>query len=751
MRSRISAPTVAMTMLATLIVMLHAGGTFAADARAAMPSAVKGTLDASSWDFTRDGAIPLNGEWEFYWEKLIGPSEFAAGKAGAMSGYIRVPGKWNGYDAGAGKIGNTGYATFRLVVKTGARDRMLALKTYDLGTAFRIFVDGRESYTNGAVGTGADSSVPRFLPGMAVFRAAGGTVEVVVQVSNYHHRDGGFWYSIELGDEPAVRDAHMKGIASDTLLGGVLLIMGIYFIVLYMLHARDRSALYFGAMCLVMAVRTFVVGERVLVMFQPWMPYELVSKLDYSCVILGTVFFTFFMNEFFPGEFRRGVKHCYAGLSGLYLLTVLAFGAARYSVLMPYYQIFILAILVYCTAVLVLATIRGRANALIMLLGWFFVFAATVNDILYENMVLYTGRFFALGVFLFLVMSMAGISRRFISREREAELGKDRASREAQENRAQAEFIRGVIRESSSAVSVSMREMDGELVRMQDNTGDQAAAVEEVTASVEEISAGSDRVAQGADEQDRSMGTLASLMDELEGIITDTAGLIKRALAAAADISAGAKAGGDSLGIMSESMRRVNESSRQMNEIVSIINDISDRINLLALNAAIEAARAGDAGRGFAVVADEIGKLADQTASSIKDITALIRANESEIAGGSSGVGKAVEIIGGIIGSIRSVTESVDAVSGNADKQLVSYRRVRDYVGTVQDRSRQIMNAMQEQKNALGDVSSSLASINRLSQENAEGILAVSEASKKLLSMIDTLDVEIKSYEGKMA
>jgi len=298
---------------------------------------------------------------------------------------------------------------------------------------------------------------------------------------------------------------------------------------------------------------------------------------------------------------------------------------------------------------------------------------------------------------------------------------------------------------------VSMRERDGELVRMQDNTGDQAAAVEEVTASVEEISAGSDSVAQGASEQDRSMGTLAALMDELEGIITDTAGLIKRALAAAADISAGAKAGGDSLGSMSESMRRVNESSRQMNEIVSIINDISDRINLLALNAAIEAARAGDAGRGFAVVADEIGKLADQTASSIKDITALIKTNEAEIAGGSSGVGKAVEIIGGIIGSIRSVTESVDAVSGNADKQLVSYRKVRDYVGTVQDRSHQIMNAMQEQKGALAEVSSSLASINRLSQENAGGILAVSEASKKLLSMIDTLDEEIKSYEGKMA
>ena len=43
--------------------------------------------------------------------------------------------------------------------------------------------------------------------------------------------------------------------------------------------------------------------------------------------------------------------------------------------------------------------------------------------------------------------------------------------------------------------------------------------------------------------------------------------------------------------------------------------------NILALNASIEAARAGEAGRGFAVVANEMGKLAQVSGESAKEIS----------------------------------------------------------------------------------------------------------------------------------
>jgi len=52
------------------------------------PRAVQGVLDLSQWDAARDGLVTLDGEWEFYWNKLLAPDDFKVAAPPEKTGFF---------------------------------------------------------------------------------------------------------------------------------------------------------------------------------------------------------------------------------------------------------------------------------------------------------------------------------------------------------------------------------------------------------------------------------------------------------------------------------------------------------------------------------------------------------------------------------------------------------------------------------------------------------------------------------------
>ncbi len=279
------------------------------------------------------------------------------------------------------------------------------------------------------------------------------------------------------------------------------------------------------------------------------------------------------------------------------------------------------------------------------------------------------------------------------------------------------------------------------------DTQNQAATVEEVTATMEEISASMDNISHSALDQLVRLKSLLSRIDELSSTIIGMEKQISEAISQIGGIANDARNGEQSLQEMNGIMDRISGSSHQMTGIIEIISDISDRINLLSLNAAIEAARAGDAGRGFAVVADEISKLADSTASSVKEIDKLIKGNEVEIEKGLLSVNNVVASISRITGGVSSMTGMVSRISDFMKKQVDTNRMVGEEAGIVRAKSEEIELATKEQKNAMSEVVISVNKINELTQSISAGSEELAANTKENADMADLLKSKVDRFK----
>jgi len=356
---------------------------------------------------------------------------------------------------------------------------------------------------------------------------------------------------------------------------------------------------------------------------------------------------------------------------------------------------------------------------------------------------------FTIGITLFILFSMAGSLRRFLDLARTTEVANERAQKEAEKNLAQNLFIRGVLKSSSETLLGNTKSLSRSIAEFTDNSHEQAAATEEISASIAGTSDSALSVKESAEKQLSGLENLTQTMSKLTGSTDALSRTVSHALNAINEVSANARSGEESLKIMNESMQTIQGSSTEITGIIGIINEISERINLLALNATIEAARAGDYGRSFAVVADEIGKLADATASSIKNINNLIRRNEKEIGSGMQNTAVAVSRINAIIKDIGGIVDAFSELATRAESQAKANQVVEESARLVKGRAEHITQAASEQSASIAGVSRSIESINELTQTNAQRIQMITESSRSLVDMVNALSREIEEFERK--
>ncbi|PKL19588.1 MAG: hypothetical protein CVV49_00695 [Spirochaetae bacterium HGW-Spirochaetae-5] len=374
-----------------------------------------GVLDLSQAAPHRNYA--LDGEWEFYWKKLYTPSDFSGGNRLDNPVFVQVPSIWNDIEHPMAPLPGNGYATYRLKVIVSGSSPFIGLKILDAATAYKLWVNGELLSENGEVS--AERGVPQYLPRTVFFHNPAdkgsnkGTVDIVVQVSNFHHKKGGLWESIHLGPEVLIKAERERNTQLAFLVLGVILIMMLYHLGIFFLRPREKSALVFSILTMSMGMRSMVMGERYLAAWFPSINWEMYSKIEYLSSYGMIPLIVLFFYTVFPYEMKKKIMIPIISIALIIAALIISLPLKYYSEGKIFYDLFILLGGLLILAVLSIAVYRKRDGAIVAFIGMAVLYLTGINDILYNSQVINTMNTASYGLVFYILSQSYLLAHRF--------------------------------------------------------------------------------------------------------------------------------------------------------------------------------------------------------------------------------------------------------------------------------------------------------------------------------------------------
>ena len=247
-----------------------------------------------------------------------------------------------------------------------------------------------------------------------------------------------------------------------------------------------------------------------------------------------------------------------------------------------------------------------------------------------------------------------------------------------------------------------------------------------VAAAAEEMSVNMTNMSASTEEMTTNVKSVASAVNEMTASIAEVSSSADQA-ATVADQAA------QLVQVSNEKVGQLGTAADEIGKVIEVIQDIAEQTNLLALNATIEAARAGEAGKGFAVVATEVKELARQTADATEDIGKRIGAIQSS-------TGDSIKAIAEISDIIQQVNEVSRTIATAVEEQSGATKEISSNLAQTASASETVSRGIVETSNASQEVTQSITGVDKAARESAQGAGNVKNASQNLNGLADQIN-----------
>jgi signal transduction histidine kinase len=269
-----------------------------------IPAAYKGVMDLRSIEKDEYFSVNLNGEWEFYWNKNLHPNDFK-NNSFQPDCYGKVPSYWTDYRKLSVKTESFGYATYKLtVLLPRGLQNALAIDLPVFDSSYDIYINGEYLGGNGVPGKNAEESVPEYKKNFFRLRPATDTLSIIINVSNFDHRRGGFWLPARLGTFSVVQKKLANSWAWQWSVISLLLGFSVFFLLFFLISKRETEILYFSIATICLAVRPLFTSHYLIGNIVD-MSWEWIIRFEYLGLMILIIAWVWFLYYIYPSRFIR--------------------------------------------------------------------------------------------------------------------------------------------------------------------------------------------------------------------------------------------------------------------------------------------------------------------------------------------------------------------------------------------------------------------------------------------------------------
>jgi len=387
------------------------------------PQASNGVLTLSGQALDAYPAVFLVDGWEYYGGRLLTPEDLAVNSP-APDQYIFI-GRYGGFEAGDPNASPHGSASYRLKILTPDDASTYTLELPEIYSAYRLYINDVLTVEMGDPDPGNYRSATG---DRSVSIEAGGSIDILIAVSDYSHFYSGVVYPPIFGQPAAVSAIMNARLAFHSALCAIALTIGLLAALIGFLSRKGRLAILYCLLCALFVcyacypiTRAFVTGFQV---------QYAIEDFSHNALLLVVMLLAREVcgqkNRLWIAFLSFGAFMCLAAVVMVFLLPL---GNLRimmaYSTLVSVYE-WITAL--FITGAAALAVGKGVLRSRGLLYGFLIFDAALVMDRLlplYEPIV--TGWFIELASFALVIFVGVAIGREVAAGYRETVVMTERA------------------------------------------------------------------------------------------------------------------------------------------------------------------------------------------------------------------------------------------------------------------------------------------------------------------------------------